>query len=115
MSKVQTFEKPKRVAERDKLIGCRFVAQIAAIRYADETGLVDERLCLILDEDTVLSFPKTQFEPLKEEAKKQVMMRYRLQQKQPGEGLGKKPGILPVKPVAHKKEKKEEASVVQEA
>lgn len=76
MGKVQTFDKPKKVSQRDKLLGASEVGKIVAMRYADKKGYVDERLCLVMEDgNTVLAFPKTQFEVLEDSPKRQLLGR----------------------------------------
>lgn len=72
---VQHFDKPKRVAERDKLLGIRPVEQIVLMKYADDTGLVDERICLYFDEKTVVALPLMTTNTLKDDALKQFVQR----------------------------------------
>lgn len=71
---VQTFDKPSRVADRDKVLGIRPVDRLVLVRYADESGIVDERLCLVAG-DVLLAYPKTTFEEPKKSMSEQTLQR----------------------------------------
>jgi hypothetical protein len=76
---VQTFTKPKRVRERDKVLGIRPVAKLVMVSYADEDGNLDDRLALVADDDSVVMFPKgTMFDPPKDSLKKQLLQRLKV-------------------------------------
>jgi len=76
---VQTFTKPKRVHERDKVLGIRPVASVVMVSYADEDGVLDDRLCLVADDDTIIMFPRgTAFDAPKDSLAKQLIQRLKV-------------------------------------
>ena len=76
--RVRSFARPKRVSKRNELLGIRPVGRMVMMRWADETGIVDERLCMVVDEKTIIAFPKLQFEPLKDEVCAQLTKRLKI-------------------------------------